>query len=98
RTKDEIRITVGLNAKVWAETRGGGSADERMEGLGMVEGEVSSVRCFASCLCSMDIVLRLGRILILPIHRRPKCAQPDLVLLLTLNASADVEWGVMQTK
>ncbi|KAH7903499.1 hypothetical protein BJ138DRAFT_1131342 [Hygrophoropsis aurantiaca] len=101
RAKDEIRIIAGLSAEVWAETRGGGSSTrevgseedgvEGLEGMGMVESE-------------------LGRILVLPIEddqpqvegesgqNHNENSGPDPVLLLALNASADVEWGVMQAK
>ncbi|KAF8578943.1 hypothetical protein K439DRAFT_1638433 [Ramaria rubella] len=95
RSKDQLRVLVGLASEVWLEVGD--------EGIGMAESELGKVLVLPLHPKQQSRPLRIGRTSSrspsndsLPANGSP--ADGDPPLLIAVNALDDVEWAEMQIK
>lgn len=86
RSKDDVRVLVGVSSEIWRETR--------EQGIAMVDSEVR-LSAQLGLFCHLSSPSQLGRLLVLPVEPPRKDTTPqdeDPVLLLAVNAEESVPW------
>lgn len=90
RTKDHVRVLVGLSTETWQE--------ERDQKVGMVECEVWLRLYFYDVEESLTKPGQLGHVLVLPIEGAKKAEDDDPLMLLALNSDKSIPFSVLETK
>jgi hypothetical protein len=91
RSKDEIRIVVGLCAEVWRETG-------QQKPFAMLDSEVSAT---TYSFCSFLKVGQYGHILVLPVDEQSEGSQDpaeEPFMLLALNGTSTASWDDLKSK
>ncbi len=94
RSKDEVRVVVGLSGDIWQETK--------EQAIGMVESEVCNSCIFPLPTSVLIPHKQLGRLLVTSIEPpAPKANSGEAeapILLLVLNGDNSVSWKEMERK
>lgn len=106
KSKEHVRVVVGLSAEIWQETK--------EQGIGMVDSEVSSMLWYLEEF-ELTVLTQLGRLIVLSIPLKQDEGETldgetlnaealdvddevDPMMLLALNADSSVTWKELEHK